>query len=448
MDSQSKILVIDDETYIRESFKDYLEDREYDVVSADNGREGLALITSERPDLVMLDLMMPEMGGLEVLKQGNAIMPDLPFIVISGANRIGDVIRALRYGAWDYLEKPVHDLSILEHAINKALEKAKLIRENKRYQEQLETMVQERTRELEAQVAEKEKTMKALAESQSSLVKASRAAGMAEVATNVLHNVGNVLNSINTCVGVLENRLNKSRMDNVRKVVDMLPDSKKDLSNFLNKDPKGEQVLDYLKSLAQALTAEQRAMAEELRQLVTQVDHAKKVIIMQQRYGSVHAVNESFAVDQLIEDAIAMNTDSLKKHGIVLERRFEALQTIVADKHQVLQILVNLISNAVHACSEDTTKQKDNWIIIRLYSHGEKYVNVEVKDNGIGIAPENLSRIFQHGFTTRSFGHGFGLHSGALAAKQLGGTLTAESAGLGYGASFTLSLPLFIQEAS
>jgi len=448
MDSSLKILVIDDETYIRASFADYLEDREYHVVSADNGRDGLALITSERPDLVLLDLMMPEMGGLEVLKQGKKIIPDLPFIVISGANRIGDVIRALRYGAWDYLEKPVHDLSILEHAVNKVLEKAKLIRENKRYQQQLENMVRERTRELEAQVAEKEKTMTALAESQSSLVKASRAAGMAEVATNVLHNVGNVLNSINTSVGVLESRFKKSRMANVRKLVDMLPQSNKAFIAFLKDDPKGGQVLDYLKSLAQALTQEQKAVGDELRQLVTQVDHAKKVIIMQQRYGSVHGVNESFAVEQLLEDAIAMNTDSLQRHGIALERQFESPQTIVADKHQVLQILVNLISNAVHACSEDTTKQKDNWILIRLYSADKKYVKIEVKDNGVGIAPENLSRIFQHGFTTRSFGHGFGLHSGALAAKQLGGTLTAQSAGLGYGTSFTLSLPLSKQEAS
>nr|WP_321398760.1 ATP-binding protein [uncultured Desulfobacter sp.] len=204
----------------------------------------------------------------------------------------------------------------------------------------------------------------------------------------------------------------------------------------------------YLKSLAQALTEEQTAVGEELRQLVTQVDHAKKVIMTQQRYGSVHGVNESFAVEQLVDDAIAMNSDSLQKNGIVLERQFDPLPTIVADRHQVLQILVNMISNAVHACSEETTKQKDNWIIIRLYSDDKKYVKIEVKDNGMGIAPENLSRIFQHGFTTRSFGHGFGLHSGALAAKQLGGTLTAQSAGIGYGASFTLSLPLFKQEAS
>lgn len=443
-----KILVIDDEAFIRQSFKNYLEDREYDVIAAKDGQEGLEFIKSETPDLVLLDLMMSQVGGLDVLKQGRQIMPDLPFIVISGANRIADVITALRYGAWDYLAKPVHDLSILEHAINKALEKASLIRENKAYQERLETMVRERTLDLETQIFEKEKTMKELAESQSSLVEASRAAGMAEVATNVLHNVGNVLNSINTSVSILASRVKKSRMANVQRVVDMFPLSKKDAAAFLSEDPKGRLILDYLTSLGRELTAEQEVMHEEIRQLVTQIDHVKQIVVMQQSYGSIHGVKEALAPAQLIEDAIRMNSTGLMKHGIRIERKFDLVPTIVTDKHQVLQIFLNLISNAKNACNENKTGQRDHCIIIRLYREGENRIIIQVKDNGAGIAPENLSRIFHHGFTTRRRGHGFGLHSGALAAKQLGGSLTAESAGLGCGAVFTLTLPLSIQETS
>lgn len=143
-----KILVIDDETHIRQSLADYLEDSDYDVVTAENGRQGLALISSEKPDLVLLDLRMPEMHGIDVLQQGKKIMPDLPMIVISGANRIGDVVKALRYGAWDYIEKPIQSFTVLDHSINLALEKARLIRENQAYQKNLEIMVTERTREL------------------------------------------------------------------------------------------------------------------------------------------------------------------------------------------------------------------------------------------------------------------------------------------------------------
>jgi DNA-binding response OmpR family regulator/nitrogen-specific signal transduction histidine kinase len=144
-----KILVIDDEKHIRQSLADYLEDNDYDVVTAENGRQGLAFVSSEKPDLVLLDLRMPEMDGFEVLRQGKKILPDLPMIVISGANRIEDVVKALRYGAWDYIEKPIQSFTVLDHSIHRALEKAKLIRENKAYQKNLESMVKERTCELE-----------------------------------------------------------------------------------------------------------------------------------------------------------------------------------------------------------------------------------------------------------------------------------------------------------
>jgi len=144
-----RILVIDDEKHIRQSFSYYLEDLGYEVLTAENGKIGLELMAGHRLDLVLLDLRMPEVDGLEALQQGRKIIPETPMIVISGANRIGDVVRALRYGAWEYLEKPVQDLSILGHAVEKALEKARLVKENQAYQRHLENMVGERTRELE-----------------------------------------------------------------------------------------------------------------------------------------------------------------------------------------------------------------------------------------------------------------------------------------------------------
>ncbi|MEJ2156536.1 MAG: response regulator [Desulfobacteraceae bacterium] len=149
MNSSPKILIIDDEKHIRQSFADYLEDRDYSVLLAENGRIGFEMLRSVRPDLVLLDLRMPEMDGFELLKEGKKLFPDLPIIIISGANLRADVVRALRYGAWDYLEKPVLDFSILGHSVEKALEKARLKKENKAYQKRLEFMVIERTRELE-----------------------------------------------------------------------------------------------------------------------------------------------------------------------------------------------------------------------------------------------------------------------------------------------------------
>jgi len=144
-----KILVIDDEAAIRHSFSDFLEDLGFEVFTAENGRIGLELIEHNQPQMILVDLRMPELDGLEVLKQSRDLAPDTPKIVISGANRIDDVVQALRYGAWDYLVKPVKDLSILEHTVNKTLEKSQLVQENRLYQEKLEAMVIDRTKELE-----------------------------------------------------------------------------------------------------------------------------------------------------------------------------------------------------------------------------------------------------------------------------------------------------------
>ncbi len=148
-EKQATILVIDDEAAIRNSFTDYLEDMDYNVLTAENGSIGLELIEREKPQMIMVDLRMPEIDGLELLKWSNDIAPDTPKIVISGANQIADVVQALRYGAWDYLVKPVKDLSILGHSVENALEKARLLQENKSYQEHREELIQERTQELE-----------------------------------------------------------------------------------------------------------------------------------------------------------------------------------------------------------------------------------------------------------------------------------------------------------
>lgn len=144
-----KILVIDDESSIRQSFTDYLEDRGFEVLSAENGRVGIKLLKREQPQIVLVDLRMPKMDGLEFLRQSRLLTPDLPVIVISGANRIEEVVKAQQLGSWDYLVKPLENLSMLGHAVDKALEKARLLQENRVYQENLEALVHERTADLE-----------------------------------------------------------------------------------------------------------------------------------------------------------------------------------------------------------------------------------------------------------------------------------------------------------
>ncbi len=270
------------------------------------------------------------------------------------------------------------------------------------------------------------------------LVAASRQAGMAEIATSVLHNVGNVLNSINVTATVVEERVRKSRTVDLNRLVKLLGDHKTDLGTFLTLDERGRKVPEFLVQLANRLAAEQTSVLAELASLRKNVEHVKDIVAMQQNYAKISGVIESIDVADLIEDSLRMNAGTLARHEVELVREICTVPPIRTDKHKVLQILINLVRNAQFACDESRRTEKQ--VIVRVNDGGE-CVRISVIDNGVGIPPENLTRIFNHGFTTRKNGHGFGLHSGALAAKELGGSLIAQSDGCGRGASFTLELP-------
>jgi signal transduction histidine kinase len=160
---------------------------------------------------------------------------------------------------------------------------------------------------------------------------------------------------------------------------------------------------------------------------------------MQQNYAKISGVTDTIKVTDLVEDALRMNAGALARHEVELIREYSEVPPIIVEKHKVLQILVNLIRNAKYAC--DDSGRPDKQLRVRITGTGDG-VQIAVIDNGIGIPPENLSRIFNHGFTTRKGGHGFGLHGGALTAKELGGELNVYSEGHQQGAAFTLKLPL------
>ena len=272
-----------------------------------------------------------------------------------------------------------------------------------------------------------------------SLVQASRMAGMAEVATDVLHNVGNVLNSVNVSCSLVLDRVQEVNFDNLARIPAMLNEHAGRLDEFLTRDARGKHLPGYLEALSQTLRDQKTFLLHELHQLRNHIDHIKQVVAMQQNYAKVAGVEETIEVTRLVDDALQINADALHRHSVSYERDFEAVQPIVVDKHKVLQILVNLIRNAKYALSD--SERRDKKMIIRIRRKGEDRVLIQVCDNGVGISQEHLTRIFAHGFTTRRDGHGFGLHSGALAARDLGGALTAHSDGPGHGATFTLELP-------
>ena len=270
------------------------------------------------------------------------------------------------------------------------------------------------------------------------LIDASRQAGMAEIATNVLHNVGNVLNSVNVSASLLADRLKQTKSAGLSQVAELLKAHAGELAKFICEDERGRQLPLYLSRLAEQLQRDQQIALEELASLRNNIEHIKHTVSMQQTYAKRCGVAESVTVASLVDDCIRMNIGALSRHGVALVREIEDMPPILADRHKVLQVLVNLLRNAKNACQE--SERSDKTVCIRVTTLGER-VRFAVIDNGVGIPAENMDRLFTHGFTTRASGHGFGLHSGALAARELEGSLTAFSEGSGCGATFILELP-------
>ncbi len=291
--------------------------------------------------------------------------------------------------------------------------------------EGLEQRVDERTRELK--------------DVHRQLVQVARQAGRAEVATSVLHNVGNVLNSVHTSAMLAKERLVGLQVEDVGQVAALLEARRDDLATFLTQDERGRHVTPFLIGLGQHLRKECHEAVSLLDEVGRYTEHIGTIVKLQQNYTRAPRLNEQANLAELLEDALRINSAGLTRHEVKVERHLSPVPQVITDKHKVLMILVNLISNSKYAL--DGAPAQRRCLTLRMEAPSADRVRLEVRDNGIGIEPELLTRIFQHGFTTRDEGHGFGLHSSALAAQELGGTLTAHSEGPGRGATFILELP-------
>jgi signal transduction histidine kinase len=324
----------------------------------------------------------------------------------------------------------------------------------------LHRQVDERTRQLQREVAEHEKTEARLAEEtrrvqaeirertrmeaevekgHKQLLKASRLAGMAEVATSVLHNVGNVLNSTNVLGSSIVEQVQRSKVPSVGRLAALLGEHRADLGRFVTEDERGQHLPGYLERLAGHLEQEQEQLRDKTRSLTESLQHIKEIVAMQQNYAKVAGVLETVSLAEVLEDALRMHHEALARHQIKVVREYQPVLPATIDRHKVLQILFNLLENAKYACED--SRQPEKRVTVSLGQNGQGRIHVGVTDNGIGIPPENLTRIFVQEFSTRKGGHGFGLHSSLLAAQDMGGTLKAHSDGPGLGASFVLDIP-------
>ena len=297
----------------------------------------------------------------------------------------------------------------------------------------------DQTAALTREIAERKQKEVELKDMQKDLISASHRAGMAEVATDVLHNVGNVLNSVNVSTNYIKEKLATSKTTNLGKVVGLMDSHSEDLRAFLSEDKKGKLIPKYLRELVKLIELEQEDVTDKLLSLKKNVDHIKDIVQTQQSYARAGGVLICLDIHEVIRDAIGVNATALERQGVQVVSEFEELPEVFIDKQRVLQILVNLIRNGREALSENDDREQR--LTVSCHRHGDHRLFIQVADNGMGITNENLTKVFSHGFTTKKEGHGFGLHSGALAAQEMGGSLTVHSEGPGCGTTFTLELP-------
>ena len=296
-----------------------------------------------------------------------------------------------------------------------------------------------RTDEIGVLSNEFDKMLGKLEVSKQDVIRTSRMAGMSEIATGVLHNVGNVLNSVNVSANLVTRNTEQLPVEDLVAMRDVLRANESNLSDFVQNDEQGKHLLPFINDLANALQAGKAGILTELSGMNRGVEHIGELVRSQQTFAGRQGVLEPTSVAEQIDAAIVICKQAGKGNDIEITRDFEEFGKVEIDRHKLMEVLVNLVKNAFDSMDEGHSRVKRLKVSLERFE-GDR-LKIRVKDSGKGINEENLARIFGHGFTTSKDGHGFGLHVSANAATEMKGSLTVESEGEGKGATFILELP-------
>ncbi|MDP8208124.1 MAG: PAS domain S-box protein [Candidatus Electryonea clarkiae] len=293
-------------------------------------------------------------------------------------------------------------------------------------------------------ITDRKQIEKELSDTQKKLLESAHSAGMAEIATSVLYNVGNALNGATTSTSVLRKTLKESRVSQLSKLSEVVIQHEDNFADFAANNPQGKKLPKFLGQLGEVITSEWKRLKDQTITLDKSHDHIRQIIALQQNYAGVDGVMERVILPELVNDAVQLFGASFERHHIKFNiESQENLEAVAISKHRVLQIMINLLKNARDAVKEVTEKVREITVWV---DYEDDVATIRVADNGSGIAAENLEKIFGYGFTTKEDGHGYGLHGCANSAREMGGSLTAKSNGLGKGATFILTLPIEIDE--
>ncbi|MFC3228876.1 ATP-binding protein [Marinibaculum pumilum] len=394
-----RVLVAEDNADLRAYVADLLRDS-CTVLTAVDGLAAWELLQRQPVDVVLSDIMMPRLDGLALAGRIRAApnLAHIPVILLTARGGSEASASGLEQGADDYIAKPF----------------------------------------VPAELRARVRAALRMAQAQAELRQRSRQAGMSAVAIGILHNLGNLLNGVTIAASLIEETLRSSALPKLGRVADLLKGNAADLQSFLTEDERGRVLPAYLAALHAELRREHGTLTAEFAVLNERIVHAVGILTTQQALTKRVMTQEVVPADELMDTALRLSQRMIDEHGVSVERDYVASPAIFSDVHKILQILLNLMQNACHAMHD--LPEEERVMRVRCWAADEK-VWLEVRDNGVGIEPDRLPQIFNQGFTTKSSGHGLGLHSSANFARELGGRLTCRSAGAGMGASFTLELP-------
>lgn len=280
-----------------------------------------------------------------------------------------------------------------------------------------------------------ENTNRELISTQQELVAKAHKTGMADIATGTLHNIGNVLNSINTSIYLMKDIIQNSPLDDFQRANELLKNHMKDLESFITSDPRGKKLLQFYLKLETPFDDLQNLIYNHLNRLMDRINLVNEIIVAQQNYAGARPISEELDLADVIDDALKIQLASLEKHAIKIVKNYRALPKAVVQRTKLLYILMNLFNNARDAMQATPENQK---ILTLTLDEDEESVYLQVTDSGQGIPPEIVKNIFMFGFTTKQEGHGFGLHSCANYMTEMGGRIWGESPGEGKGATLKL----------
>ncbi len=299
-------------------------------------------------------------------------------------------------------------------------------------------MLSNKNQQINEQKEQLSKTLIELRETQKTLVEVAHRTGMAEIATGVLHNVGNVLNSVKVSSQFLREKVENSKVKGLEKVVDLFKEHENDLNSFITLDEKGKMLPLYLIKLVEALKVEQDTYLDELYNINTGISHIEEIVAVQQDYAGVSGVTEMILLTKMMDDVVKMYHDSFSLYKIKVYKNYSKVSPILIEKGKLMQVFVNILKNAEESF---IIKGEDDKIIkINILEDNESQ-KVEIIDNGVGIKKEDLARIFSYGYSTKENSKGFGLHTSALTLEELKGKMFVYSEGEGKGAKFTVIIP-------